>query len=64
MTDKVVAARDIRLGAARLRQIAASETDAKRAADMRRIATEMDETAAELERSAAGAPPLAAGAPG
>jgi hypothetical protein len=51
MSDTIMAARDIRVGAERLRQLAATETDAKRAADMLRIAGEMDEHAAELEAS-------------
>ena len=55
MTDKVIAARNIRIGAERLRQIAASETDAQRAAEMLRIAGEMDEHAADLERAVADA---------
>jgi hypothetical protein len=51
VTEKIVAARKIRIGAERLRQIAASEADGERAAEMIRIAQEMDEHAAELERS-------------
>lgn len=55
MTDKIVLARTIRVGAERLRQIAASEAEAKRAAEMLRLAVEMDEHAAELERAVADA---------
>lgn len=51
MTEKIVAARKIRIGAERLRKIAASEADAERVAEMTRIAQEMDKHAAELERS-------------
>lgn len=53
MKEKLVAARDIRVGAERLRQLAANETDPERAAEMRRIAHEMDDHAAELEHAIA-----------
>jgi hypothetical protein len=54
MKNKIEVARDMRVGAERLRQIAVNETDSERAAEMIRIAKEMDEHAAELERSLAG----------
>ena len=60
MTEKIEAARIIRVGAERLRQIAAAHTDAQHAAEILRIAAEMDEHAAELERPVADALPSSA----
>jgi hypothetical protein len=51
MIEKMVSARQIRVGAERLRKIAASESDAERAAELNRMAQEMDEHAAEIERA-------------
>ena len=51
MIDTIEAALRIRIGAERLRKIAASEADAELIAEMIRMAQEMDEHSAELERS-------------
>lgn len=53
MTHKIAAARQMRIGAERLRKIATRKADAARIAEMMRIAQEMDEHADELERSVA-----------
>jgi hypothetical protein len=50
------AAKSMRAGAERLRQIAATEGDSQLGREMLQIADEMDKAAAELERSA-GSPP-------
>jgi hypothetical protein len=55
MNNKIIAARNIRIGAESLRQLATTEADAARAAEMLRIAREMDEHAAALEVSVANA---------
>lgn len=61
MTDKTETARIIRVGAERLRRIAAEKADAQQAAEMLRVAVEMDEHAAELERTIADTLPSSAG---
>ncbi|HEX3973386.1 MAG TPA: hypothetical protein VHX19_18790 [Stellaceae bacterium] len=53
MSDTIIAARDIRVGAERLREMAATEADAELVAEMLRLAGEMDEHAAALEASIA-----------
>ena len=51
--QRLDAARIIRMGAERLRQIAADDTNQELARQMRQMAAEMDENAAHLERSVA-----------
>jgi len=57
MTERLKRAQVIRLGAERLRQMAAAETDRDHASEMIEIAAEMEENAARLERSFASNPP-------
>jgi len=58
MIDPIEAARQIRIGAERLRKIAANEADSELVPEMTRMALEMDEHAAEIERSVRNEQPL------
>jgi hypothetical protein len=60
VTEKNEAARAIRIGAERLREVATREPDPDFVADLIRVAQEMDEHAAEIERSIANEQPLIA----
>lgn len=57
MTERIEAARSIRIGAERLRQLASAEANQELASQMVEIAAEMDHHAAELERSFVTNPP-------
>jgi hypothetical protein len=57
MAERLGKARIIRIGAERLRRLAANESSPEAAREMLRIAGEMDEYAAELEQSFANRPP-------
>lgn len=58
MTERLEAARSMRESAARLRQIAKTET--KLSAELLRVADEIDEDAARLEKSFRDKPPTTA----
>ena len=60
MTERIEAALAIRLGAQRLRQIAATDSEPERAAELRVIARDMDESAALLEAAFIMKPPTPA----